>query len=302
MLWLWISLLAYFLLAIVAILDKYLISGPIPLPKVYVFYIGILGMLSLLLIPFGFFLPSAEILFLALLSGALYIFALLGLIGGLRVFEPSRIVPAIGGILPVFTFLLLFMLPVGGKEPGVAEILAFALLILGTIFISLRKDKMITFKSLRISAASALLFSLSFVLAKFVYLSIPFWPAFIWMRIGGFMAVLFFLFSGSVRKELFSERKSFKAKTAAVFFANQAAAAGGFVLQNWAMALVPISLLPVVNALEGTKYAFVLMLAVFLSFKLPGVLKEEVSGKVIAQKMLAVFLIAGGLAVLTLGL
>lgn len=75
MLWLTVTISAYFLLAIVALIDKYLISGPIPNPKVYAFYVGILGILALFLFPLGFLVPNSLDIILSLLAGALYIFA-----------------------------------------------------------------------------------------------------------------------------------------------------------------------------------------------------------------------------------
>jgi len=49
--WLTLIILAYFLFAIVALGDKYLLKGP-PNPKIYTFYVGVLGILALFLIPF----------------------------------------------------------------------------------------------------------------------------------------------------------------------------------------------------------------------------------------------------------
>ena len=299
MLWLIVIISAYFLLAIAAIIDKYLVSGPIPGPKVYTFYIGFLGILALFLIPFGFLIPEPCIIILALLAGAIRIFALFGFFSALQLFEASRVVPAIGGILPLFTLGLVYLFE-GKVILGPGEILAFTLLVLGSVIITLEKEKFITLKSLQISAASAFLFSLSFFLSKFVYLAQPFWSGFIWIMIGEFLTALFFFFSKEVREELFKKRISFKKKTAATLLFAQGTGAGGFLLQNWAIALVPLGFLAFINALEGTKYIFLLIFIVLLSLKFPRILKEEISKKVIFQKLFAVLLIGAGLAVLAL--
>ena len=52
MLWLIVAISAYLILAIVFLVDKYLLVGPIPNPKIYAFYIGTLGIAVLLLVPF----------------------------------------------------------------------------------------------------------------------------------------------------------------------------------------------------------------------------------------------------------
>jgi len=130
MLWLTPIILAYFLFAIVALGDKYLLKGP-PNPKIYAFYVGVLGILTLFLIPFvGFSIPGVLGLLFCLLAGTIYIFALLGLYEGLEKFEASRIIPAIGGFSPIFILALTYSFS-GGKEIlGYRELLAFLFLLL----------------------------------------------------------------------------------------------------------------------------------------------------------------------------
>jgi hypothetical protein len=112
-----------------------------------------------------------------------------------------------------------------------------------------------------------------------------------------------FLFSKEIRQELFERRETLKMKTLGILIPNQVAAAGAFMLQNWAIALVPLSSLAFINALEGTRYVFLLILAVFFSLTQPlwaerTGLKEEVSRKIILQKIIALLLISGGLILL----
>jgi len=302
--WPLVAILSYFFAAVAVLIDKYLLVRPIPSPKVYSFYIGVLGILALILIPFiGFSIPDLGQILLSLASGALFIYSLFWYCSGLRLFEASRIVPAIGGLNPIFIFCLICLF---GKEIfGIKEGLAFILLIAGSIFITLQREKFITLKSLQISAIAAFLFSLAFFMAKFVYLVQPFWSGFIWMRIGGFLAGITLFFSKEVKEELFKKRVSFKKKTVGIFLFGQSLGAGSMILQNWAIALVPLSLLAFINALEGTKYVFLLIFTILLSLTQPFLakktgLKEEISKKVILQKILAIFLIGAGLSILTL--
>jgi len=297
--WLIIIIFAYFLLAINALIDKFLLAGP-PNPKNYTFYAGMLGILALVLIPFvGFSIPSSWQTILCLLTGALFLLALFALYTGLEYFEASRIVPAIGGMLPLFTFGLVL---ISGEiaELSFFKILAFLILILGSVLITFKKGKWITLKSFAISALTAFLFALSFVLIKSVYLALPFWSGFIWIRIGGFLAALFFIFTPEVRREIFFKKFTFKRKTASIFLFNQTIGAGGAILQNWAIALVPLTFLPFINALEGTKYIFLLIFSVLFSFKFPQILKEEISRGTILQKIIAILFIGAGLTLLIL--
>ncbi len=112
--WLLVTISAYFLFAIVALVDKYLLGGLMPSPKVYAFYVAALGILALVLIPFGFLIPAPFQIFLALLAGIFHILAIFTYFSGLQYFETSRIVPAIGGLLPLFVFGLTYIFT-GGK-------------------------------------------------------------------------------------------------------------------------------------------------------------------------------------------
>ena len=61
MTWLVAALSTYLILAIVFLVDKYLLTQRIPNPKVYSFYVGGLGVLALVLIPFvDFSVPEAS--------------------------------------------------------------------------------------------------------------------------------------------------------------------------------------------------------------------------------------------------
>lgn len=289
--WLIAIISAYFLFAVVSLGDKYLLKGP-PNPKIYAFYVGILGILALLIAPFvGFSIPGVLVILFCLLAGATYVFAILGVYEGLEKFEASRIIPAIGGFMPLFIFGLIYLFSGGEEVLGFKEIIAFILLILGSIFITWNPSKKVSFKSLQISALTAFLFALSFVLTKYVYLMLPFWTGFIWIRISAFLIALFFILFKEVREEIFSKKSSFDKKTSTLFLFNQGVGAGAFVLQNWAIALAGLAYLSIISAFQGIQYVFLFILTMLI-------LKEGLSKKVILQKFFAIILIGMGLAFL----
>lgn len=319
--WLIVAIFAYFILAVVFLVDKYLLVGAIPNPKVYVFYVGILGILVLVLIPFvGFYLPEKSQIILGLLAGAVFIYGLFWFYKTLQIFEPSRVVPAVGGLTPLFVFGLIYFFTLGQGVLSFRELMAFILLVLGSVLINLKKERLIGLKSLKFSALTAFLLALSFVLIKYVYLAQSFWNGFIWRSLGGFlMAICFFIFFPEIRKEIFKKftpyrpaesgtgarRERFPKKTAVIFLSNQAAGAGAAILQNWAIALVPLIYLPLINALQGSQYAFLFVFAIILSFTQPFLaeragLKEEISREIILQKIIAISLIGGGLVLLSI--
>ena len=291
--WLFVVILAYFLFAVVSLVDRRILKGP-PNAKIYAFYVGILGILSLLLAPFvGFFIPELHKIIFCLFAGIIYFFALFSLFSGLEKFEASRIIPAVGGFLPIFTLLLVYSFSDGKESLNYIEILAFLFLVLGSVVVSWQTSFKISFEALAISFLSAFFLSLSLILAKNVYLALPFWTGFLWIRVGAFLSALFFLFLGSVRKEIFSGASAFSRKTGALFIFNQGIGAGAFILQNWAIALAGLAYLSIINALQGIQYVFLFILAALF-------LKESLSKKIIIQKVAAILLIGAGLAILTI--
>ncbi len=301
MLWLLVAISSYLILAIVFLLDKYFLIGPIPSPKVYAFYIGILGILILFFIPFvDFYIPEPSQIVLSLSVGALFVYCLFLFYKSLRIFEVSRIVPAIGGLAPLFTFGLVYIFSLGKEALSFSDSTAFILLILGSVLITLEKGKFINRKSLQNSAIIAFMFALFSVLAKYVYLQQSFWSGFIWIRIGGFLMALGFLFfSSEVKKEIFKSKKMLPKKTD-LFLFNQGIGAVATIGQHWAIALAPLVYLSIINALAGIQYAFLLIFSVLISLKFPQILKEEISRKALIQKIVAIFLIGTGLTLLAL--
>ncbi len=310
MTWLIAAVSAYFILAVVFLIDKYLLSGRIPNPKMYCFYVGILNSLAVFLIFFvNFYIPSYYLLFLSLISGALFIFSLFWLYKALFIFEVSRVIPTVGGLLPLFSFSSVYIFSGGKESLGIWGLLAFFFLVVGSVLITYKKTKM-SLRSFLFSALSAFLLSLSFVLSKYVYLKGPFWVSFIWIKIGGGIFALVLLFLSrevreSIKRTVFSEKKVKKRKspkTAAVFITNQVLGGGAHILQNYSFFLAPSAIyISLINALQGTQYLFLFIFALIISLKFPQVIKEEVSKKIIIQKLLAILLIGVGIGLLAVG-
>jgi drug/metabolite transporter (DMT)-like permease len=294
--WVFVIISAYFLLAIVFLLDKYILAGPIPSPKVYSFYICVLQAITVVLIPFvDFSVPSNSQFILILVAGAAYVLGLVWFYKGLIQYEASRVTSAVGGMIPVFTVLLMFLI---SKEiPEASSLFALFLLVIGTVLISYKKR--FTAKSLGISAVSAFFWACQFVLMKYVYLENSFWTSFIWLKIGVAITALALLFSKEVREGLFRQKSGFKKNTAILFFGTQGLGAAANILQNWAVALVPLAAISLVPAFQGVQYVFLLIIAILISFKFPQLLKEEVSKNVIFQKVVAILLIIGGITLLS---
>lgn len=298
MTWFLIIILAYFFLAIASLFDRYLLVGPFSNPGAYAFFVGFFGGLSLLLLPFGFIIPAFGQIILSLLTGAVWTLALFLFYWALSKSEASRVVPAIGGLLPLFTFLISSFVFPQQIEIDIFYSFAFLFLISGSVLIVLGKEKSITFRNLSLSALAALAFALGFILSKLVYLQQPFISGFVWIRIGGALAALFFLFSSQVRQAVFKQKQDIKKQVPIPLILGQICGSFGAILQNYSIFLAEIGQIPIINALEGIRYIFLLFFILILSRKFPRLLKEEVSKQTLLQKSLAILFISAGLILL----
>lgn len=311
MLWLPIIISAYFLLAICFLIDKYLLSGPIPHPRVYVFYVGLMSIFVVFLIPFtGFFIPKTEILILSLFTGMVFVLALYSLYSSLRLFEASRVVPVVGGLSPFFVLFLIYISSGGETFLSFPKAIAFGLLVMGSVLITLRKETNISLNVLKYSLVTAFLFALQIVLAKHVYLNQPFWNGFIWIKLGNVLAALLFLIiSSELKKKIYKPKKTMieffsglgiRIKTAFIFVLSKGLGALANILQNWAIALAPLASVALINALQGVQYFFLIFLAFIIAFKYPKILKEEISPAIAFQKIISILFIGAGLSILFL--
>lgn len=299
MLWLIVILFSYFLLAAVHLVDKHILGERIQDPKVYAFYVGISGIFILVLVPFGFLdVPKLSDMALALVAGVFNTLAVYALFVGLKNFETSRIIPAVGASLPLFTFG--FTMARNGESLSFSDIAVFLLLVAGAFLITWERKKTVSFGSLKISVLAAFLFAVYFILIKFVYIGQPFISGLIWTKIGAVLISLCFLFFRSVRTDVFKKPQIAQKNNWAIVLPNQSVGGLAVIMQNWAVALAPFAFLGIINALEGIKYAFLLVFAVLVSKKFPQVLKEEISKEVIFQKIIAIVLIGTALIILAL--
>jgi len=148
-----------------------------------------------------------------------------------------------------------------------------------------------------LSFFAALLFSLDFIFQKFVFLKMDMISGFVLMRFLGAIISLIFLFDKEVRKDI---RKKEGEKVGIVFVFAQIAGGLATIFQSWAIVLVPVGYLAIMNALKGVQYVFLFFLTAILSYFIPKFFKESLSRKILIQKLIAVLIIAIGLAVLVL--
>lgn len=299
--WLLFTILAYFLLAISSLFDRYLLVGPIPHPKVYTFYVGILGfLLCLLFIPLMMPLPEKNFIILGLGAGVIRILAVLFLTKGIVKSEISRVVPAIGGLLPIFSFLMFLPISPHKEILNIFQIAAFVFLVSGSVLISIKEIsfKFFSSNSLKYPLIAAFLYALNFFLTKILFLKTSFLNGFLLTLLGGGLGAIYFLIPKKDRQLIFSQKPT--QGVGGLFILGQIFGGLAIISQYYAIFLARPSQVPLINALEGTRFVFLLGFVFLLALWRPRFLKEEMKGKILVQKIIAILLIGAGLAILPL--
>lgn len=318
--WLSIAVFAYFINAGVYVADKFLLSKKIHSSVTYAFYVGIWSIFNIFLLAFDPWIPTGPELWLDLSAGVLFLFTLVFWYKALHQSEATRVVPIVGALVPIFSFVLSYLFL--GESLGQKQMLAFFVLIMGGVLISIKRTKFYKttelFNRVRAiygkifgdvhaearpmrrliinSVVSALFFALYYVLIKYIYLNQPFIGSFVWSRMGSFLGVLFILFIPQWRALIIEHRGGVGSpKNLSFFLSVRFLAAIAFIMLNWAISLGNVAL---VNSLQGVQYVFLIFIVLFLSYRHPKILKEELGGGVLLQKIIGIILVSMGLYML----
>jgi drug/metabolite transporter (DMT)-like permease len=298
-----IAIIAYSLFAINGVIDKFLLSKAVRSPAVYAFFIGITGPLTFILVPFtlipqlnmGFEFLTWSDLTIAIAAGASFVLALYYLYKATKQTSVSRILPIEGGLVPVFT--LFFAYTILGERLLQTQLIAFAFLVGGAVIISLRHDKTGWHaKAFANAAVAAMLFALSFVLTKYTFDHSNFISGLVWSRLGFFAVAVAFLLNPKVRHEILNTPKETSKGNKFLYLGGRISGSLAGFLQNYAISLGSVT---IVNAMQGTQYALLLVGTIFLSKYYPQILKEKITLNILLQKIFAILLISLGLIYLT---
>ena len=304
--WLVIATIAYFLLSLEIILDKFLLSSKrISHPIVYAFYSGTFGLFAFVFSPFGFHAVDPIEAIVRFIAGIIFIYGMLALFFAINKSEASRVTPVVGAVVPIVLFFLALIFL--GERLHTRELIGLILLIVGGLSISYdfshtRTQKL--FKGFYWSILAGVLLALSAVFFKGFYQYDNFYNVFIWTRAGAFLGVLSFFIVPSWRKILLGSLVKFKKpekehKTSGFMFTLTKATGGtGSFLKERAVSL-PLASVTIVNAMVATEYVFIFLLGIIFSLWMPNVFEEKKDWKSITQKLLAIIIITVGIVLVS---
>jgi len=301
--WLAITIFAHLLNAIVFIIDKHLVSKTVLRPVVYAFYSSIFQFIYLILLPFGFALPENKYIIACLFAGALFTLALIIFYKSMQAAESTRVVPVVGGLTPLFTFLMAYLFI--GERLGLTQIIAFVFFILGGFLLSFKfsHEHLKAIKGIGWAALAAFLFAFYYTLMKDIFLNVPFLSGFIIIQFGGFLGGLILLLNGENRKNIFASASSdsaAKKETIYLFIPDKSLGVLAGFLIPYAISMEGSSV-AIINSLQAVQYVFLLIFALILSKRFPSFLKEQTGEKIIKRKLAAIALIGLGLLIVSWG-
>lgn len=296
MTWLVWAILASLIWASCNLIEKVLLSKYVDSTIFYTVAIGFTNLLPLLLVPFqGLTIPPLHLLILSILTGTLYIYLLIPYFQALAIEEASRVVP-------LWRFTPLFVLIISGsvtnERLNYTEIIAFILLVLGGLLISIKRisDTFRLSKAFYLMLLSSLISAIYGSLTKLVYLHLDYADGFTWLRIGTFLSAISFLAVKKYRREVTNSFKTLSNNIMLIVILSVGLDFMGLIFYNLAVSMAPVSL---VSALAGIQSVFVFLFSAFLSVKYPQLLREDLNRSTVIQKLLAISLIVIGTMMIT---
>lgn len=222
-LWILLAIGAQVINAIVAILDKYIVTSKTVLhPFSYAFYVSILSGLTVLVFFLGFFdlpfgivapsflnleVPSLKIVYLCFVTGLVMYIALVNLFEAFSKSDASDVVPVVSAVAAVGTLAIEALL-LGGSYTDV-NLAGFVLLVVGTLLVSnLRFSLEVVWHTV----LSGFSFALYYGFIKYIFDEINFDSGFLYTRITIALAALLVITIPVYRKRIFRKLKDKEVK------------------------------------------------------------------------------------------
>lgn len=293
--WSIVAIAAYLANAAAALTDKFLLRRLVPHPAVLAFFVSLMGAAVVVMAPFVLRDAAPPVLGASAFSGLAFAAGLYLYYTALKGHEASRVVPLVGGMVPIFVFAFARLLL--GEALAPPQLAGFALVIAGTALLAEEGNaaRRLEFRAIALGFFAAALFAASHVAAKYVYLVHPFASGLVWRGFGGFLAALVIFLIPTNRRRIVAELTDREVKTEGVVLLSQGFSGAGFLLFNYALSLGPVTL---VNALSGVQYVFLFLATVVLSRLAPGIVRESRSRRELTFKSIGIAMVALGIAII----
>lgn len=302
--WILIATVAQFINAVVAVVDKYLVTDEkrMPRPFVYAYYTCLATAFWLLIYPLGLIpwfsdmgapslyrvqLPTLEVVALSFFSAYTFFMAIVSLYGSLKRAETSDVMPVVGAVSAIVSFGLSYLFLDANYSHSF--IWGVVLLATGTFAVSsLRFSANIALASIH----SGLFFALHYIAMKGIFITTNFDDGFFWSRIALVLFALSWLLVPNYLDLIREQRKKTSRNTGLLVFGNKIlAGVAAFMLlkaTDWGDVAI-------VQAIDGIKFVFILLITILLANWLPRSVREHHQNwKTLIQKFIYVIIICVG--------
>jgi drug/metabolite transporter (DMT)-like permease len=296
--WLFFAFCGPVLWAISTHLDKYLVEQYFKQSDVAVMllFTAFIGVLTLPIIAyyrptFANLEPSS--IALIVLSGILYMGAMLFYLQALQSEEASVVSPFFQAV-PLFGYVLAYF--VLGETLSARQMAGGALIIFGTLIVSVHlggKVRSFKLRLVMLMLGCGLAAALSGLIFKVFALEVEFWTTTFWMFVGEALFGAALLTIGSYRRQLAATLRRNTAALLTINGSNELINLGGGLGNRYALMLAPLSL---VQAIGSTTTLFVFGFGVALSVAFPKFGRETLTPRDLLQKGAAAALVAAGVA------
>jgi drug/metabolite transporter (DMT)-like permease len=203
-------------------------------------------------------------------------------------------------VAPLFQLSPLFSLTLGyfflGETLTRYQMLGFATVFIGAVLVSLDLEHRVPrlkWKPFVFMVLATMLLSINGAIFKYVALEEAFWPSMFWEYFALIIAGIILL--GGVkryRRQFFDAFKKDKWPIISFNVLNEITGAVGYLLISYASLLVPIA---IVSVISGTQPLFLFLFGALFTLFFPKIATEDLSRKVIVQKLSsAVVIFIGG--------
>lgn len=307
--WIVLAVGAQFLNALVALIDKHIVSDEktFPKPFVYAFYTCVvsgawIAVYFLGFIPFpsselnipsfsNVVRPTLEVVALSFLSAYTFFIALVSMFSALREQDTSDVVPVIGAVSALASFGLGYYFL--DTELSHNFMIGIVLLAFGSFLVSRYR---FPFKTAMIALHAGIFFALHYITIKGLFMETSFDNGFFWSRIAFFLFALSLLLIPNYWERVREQTKATPNPAKLLILINKILAGVSTILILKATDLGDVA---VVQALGGLQFVFILFLGFFFAKKKTKVVAgEDYRGDTLLQKSIFVAVITAGFLVL----
>jgi uncharacterized membrane protein len=308
MTWILLAAAGQFVNAVVALLDKYIVSDKkaLPRPFVYAFYSCLMTGFWVVIFALGYIpgldvlgipslsnvqRPTIEVVAMSFLAAYTFFMALVSMYEVLRNADASDVMPAIGAIAAISSFGMAFAFL--NTSLSANFMWGVLLLSIGTFMLSrVRFKKSDVLQLLH----SGLFFALHYVAMKGLFTATSFDDGFFWSRTALVLFALSLLLVPAYYVKITEQTKSTSGKTGAlVLITKILAGVAAFML----LKATDLGDVTVVQALDGLKFAFIIILGLIFGRFIPHSAGEnDFSFKTVIRKSVYIAIICVGFVIL----